>query len=87
MAGEINPNEVSGLPSRLVAAAPPGLIAGYGGPAAPTGWLECNGDAVSREDYSRLFEAIDVAYGPGDGSTTFELPTLTDPDYLYVIKF
>jgi len=53
---------------------PPGLIAPYGDSAAPIGWLECNGGAVSREDYAALFNAIGTFYGPGDGSTTFNLP-------------
>lgn len=38
------------------------------------GYLYCNGDAVSRSLYSRLFELVGTAYGVGDGSTTFNLP-------------
>lgn len=44
--------------------------------SAPTGWLKCNGAAVSRAVYSRLFTAIGTAFGAGDGSTTFNLPDL-----------
>lgn len=40
----------------------------------PTGTLEANGAAVSRATYSRLYGIIGTAYGPGDGSTTFNLP-------------
>lgn len=40
----------------------------------PTGWLVCDGTAVSRSTYSALYAAIGTAYGPGDGATTFSLP-------------
>ena len=43
----------------------------------PVGWLECNGQAVSRTTYAELFELIGTTYGVGDGSTTFNLPTET----------
>jgi microcystin-dependent protein len=38
------------------------------------GWLLCDGTAISRTTYADLFNAINVAYGPGDGSNTFNLP-------------
>lgn len=44
--------------------------------SAPTGWLLCNGAAVSRTTYSALYAAIGGTYGNGDGSTTFNLPNL-----------
>lgn len=40
----------------------------------PSGWLICNGGAVSRTEYSRLFAVIGTQYGAGNGSTTFNLP-------------
>jgi microcystin-dependent protein len=43
---------------------------------APTGWLLCEGQAVSRTTFARLFDAIGTTYGNGDGSTTFTLPNL-----------
>jgi microcystin-dependent protein len=43
---------------------------------APTGWLLCEGQAVSRTIFARLFDAIGTTYGTGDGSTTFTLPNL-----------
>ena len=55
-----------------------GLIVQYAGAVAPTEWLLCNGDAVSRWTYAALFAAIGTAYGAGDGSTTFNLPNLRD---------
>lgn len=42
------------------------------------GFLICNGAAISRETYSNLFAAIGTTYGSGDGSTTFNVPNLTD---------
>lgn len=47
-------------------------LAAYATPA--TGWLLCNGDAVSRTTYSALFTKIGTTFGSGDGSTTFNLP-------------
>jgi microcystin-dependent protein len=58
------------------AALPAGVIAQYGGAAAPGGWLLCDGAAVSRTDYAALFAAIGTAYGAGDGSATFNLPDM-----------
>ena len=50
-----------------------GMIA-FGGTAAPSGWLLCYGQAVSRTTYAALFATIGIAYGGGDGSTTFNVP-------------
>ena len=44
----------------------------------PSGFLECNGAAVSRTTYSALFTIIGTTYGAGDGSSTFNLPDLQD---------
>lgn len=40
----------------------------------PTGWLLCDGSAISRSTYSTLFTAIGVNYGAGNGTTTFNIP-------------
>ena len=50
----------------------------YAGSTAPSGWLLCDGSAVSRTTYATLFAVIGTTYGTGDGSTTFNLPNLTD---------
>ncbi|MFX4251985.1 tail fiber protein [Aliarcobacter butzleri] len=42
----------------------------------PDSFLECNGAAISRTAYSKLFAAIGTAFGAGDGSTTFNIPDL-----------
>lgn len=55
---------------------PIGTITAYGGSTAPSGWLMCDGSEVSRVEYSLLFDAIGTAYGDGDGSTTFNLPSM-----------
>lgn len=55
---------------------PIGTITAYGGSTAPSGWLMCDGSEVSRAEYSLLFDAIGTAYGEGDGSTTFNLPSM-----------
>lgn len=58
------------------ASVPTGTITSFGGSSAPTGWLLCDGSAVSRTVYAALFAIIGTAYGVGDGSTTFGLPDL-----------
>lgn len=55
---------------------PPGVIMQFGGAAAPAGYLLCDGTAISRTTYADLFAAIGVAYGAGNGTTTFNLPNL-----------
>jgi microcystin-dependent protein len=40
------------------------------------GHLKCNGAAVNRTTYSDLFAVIGIAFGSGDGSTTFNVPDL-----------
>ncbi|MEJ7824921.1 MAG: tail fiber protein [Solirubrobacteraceae bacterium] len=52
----------------------PGEMKAFAGAAAPTGWLFCNGQAISRTTYAALFGAIGTAHGAGDGSTTFNVP-------------
>lgn len=59
---------INGIPVGAVMAAGHGTI--------PTGWLLCDGSAVSRVDHSLLFAAIGTAFGAGDGSSTFNLPDL-----------
>lgn len=53
---------------------PAGAFVPFGGASAPSGWLLCDGSAVSRATYADLFTAISTAFGVGDGSTTFNLP-------------
>lgn len=53
---------------------PVGVIQMFAGTVAPSGYLLCDGNAVSRSTYSALFAVIGTNYGVGDGSTTFNLP-------------
>ena len=53
-----------------------GMVMPYAGTSAPTGFLLCGGQAVSRTTYSDLFSVIGTTYGVGDGSSTFNLPDL-----------
>ena len=55
---------------------PVGSISLFAGTTAPSGWLICDGSAVSRTTYANLFSVIGTTYGTGDGSTTFNIPNL-----------
>lgn len=55
---------------------PAGITAPFAGSTAPSGWLLCDGSAVSRSTYARLYAVISTSYGTGDGTTTFNLPNL-----------
>lgn len=57
---------------------PTGVILTFGGSTVPEGFLLCNGAAISRTTYAKLFAAIGTLYGAGDGSTTFNLPDMRD---------
>lgn len=57
---------------------PAGTIAAFAGTTPPIGYLLCDGRAVSRTDYADLFAVIGETYGAGDGSTTFNVPDLSD---------
>lgn len=61
-----------GTPS--ASGAPVGSIVTMATSTVPTGYLECNGAAVSRTTYSALFTAIGTIHGYGNNSTTFNLP-------------
>ena len=62
----------AGLPGAEIS----GVIKSYAGATAPSGYLLCNGAAVSRTTYAALFNVCGTAYGAGDGSTTFNIPDL-----------
>lgn len=57
---------------------PPGSIIMWGNDTAPTGWLLCDGSAVSRSTYAALFAILSTSFGVGDGSSTFNLPDFDD---------
>lgn len=51
-----------------------GVIKMWSTNSAPTGYLICDGTAVSRATYSGLFAVIATDFGVGNGTTTFNLP-------------
>ena len=57
---------------------PIGTIYAFAGNNIPVGYLPCNGSEINRETYADLFAVIGTTYGSGNGSTTFNLPNLTD---------
>ena len=75
-------NYVDGVTSPIqsqidnIVSVPAGVVSPYAGTSAPSGYLLCYGQEVSRSTYSALFSAISTTYGSGDGSSTFNLPDL-----------
>lgn len=69
--------DINSLPQAwLDALMPAGEFIICAGTTLPPRTLLCNGAAVSRTTYARLFAAIGTKYGAGDGSTTFNLPNV-----------
>lgn len=69
-------NGSGGTTWQTFATMPAGSVIDYAGTIAPSGWLLCAGQAISRTTYSDLFTAIGTTYGVGDGTTTFNVPDL-----------
>jgi microcystin-dependent protein len=67
--GDVGPEGPLGI-------APTGTIVMYAAGTAPSGWLICDGTAVSRVTFSSLFTLIGTTYGAGNGTTTFNLPNM-----------
>lgn len=72
--GAITSDKLSAATVQLLA--PTGSVTQFAGATIPTGWLLCDGSAVSRSTYSALFALIGTSFGAGDGTTTFNLPDL-----------
>lgn len=53
-----------------------GMMMAYGGASSPSGWLLCQGQAISRSTYNLLFSVIGTTYGVGNGTTTFNVPDM-----------
>lgn len=62
------------IAAATAAPVPVGTVVAYAGTAAPTNWIFCFGQAISRAGFPLLFAVLGTAYGAGDGSTTFNLP-------------
>ena len=56
---------------------PVGTVSPFAGTVIPSGWLECNGQSISRTTYNNLWAAFgsQALYGAFDGST-FNVPDL-----------
>ena len=84
MEGELNDKFIS--PATLSAVVsdgnPVGTVITVLGTSTPTGYILCNGQAVSRSVFSDLFSRIGTEFGIGDGSSTFNVPTLDDNSYI-----
>jgi microcystin-dependent protein len=63
-------------PGESLSSVPAGAVMPWTSSDAPDGWLICDGSAVSRSDYAKLFSALGVTFGSGDGANTFNLPDL-----------
>jgi len=64
--------------SAITSAVITGTISMWPVSSAPTGYLVCNGSAVSRTTYAALYAIVGTTFGSGDGSTTFNLPNYTN---------
>ena len=60
----------------LPQAVPSGTVHLFATTTAPSGYLECDGSAVSRTTYADLFNIIGTTWGEGNGSSTFNVPDL-----------
>jgi microcystin-dependent protein len=68
--------ELKAVSDSVSSAVPSGAVFYFAMTSAPTGYLSCDGSAVSRTTYADLYTAIGDTFGAGDGSTTFNLPDL-----------
>ena len=73
---KVTDNNMNEIKNAVNTNTPVGSISLFAGTTAPTGWLICDGSAVSRTTYANLFSVIGTTYGTGDGSTTFNIPNL-----------
>jgi microcystin-dependent protein len=60
----------------LPQAVPTGSVHMMATTTAPSGYLKCDGAAVSRTAFAALFATVGTTWGAGDGSSTFNLPDL-----------
>lgn len=72
--GEQGLQGIQGATGETGGGMPSGIVMAYASSIVPTGYLLCNGQAVSRTTYHSLYSAIGNEYGAGDGTTTFNIP-------------
>ena len=66
---------MSDVTAAVAGAVTSGMIIDFGGSAAPTGYLACDGASYLRADYPNLFTAIGVLWGSVD-ATHFNVPNI-----------
>ena len=71
---KVTDNNMNVIKNAVNTNTPVGSISLFAGKTAPTGWLICDGSAVSRTTYANLFSVIGTTSGSGNGSTTFNNP-------------
>ena len=70
-------NISSDIAALIASATPAGVIVPFGGTTAPSGYLACQGQIVSRSTYADLFAAIGTTWNlAGESSSQFRLPDL-----------
>ena len=69
-----NASDLATVAQVETAGMPIGSSTNYWGQTAPAGWIFMYGQALSRSTYSKLFAVLGTTFGPGDGSTTFNIP-------------
>lgn len=77
--GSIGADDLALIPVDIL---PTGAIIPFAGSTIPSGYLPCDGSAISRTTYADLFAVIGTTYGSGDSSTTFNLPNLNNGSFL-----
>ena len=70
------PTTTASIIAAVAAMVPAGTVVPYAGSSAPSNWLLCYGQAVSRTTYASLFAVVSTTFGIGDGTTTFNVPDL-----------
>lgn len=78
----MTPARVSDAIKNFAGADLTGMIFAFAGNTIPSGYLACNGAAISRTTYAKLFDVIGTTYGSGNGSTTFNLPNLENNSFM-----
>ncbi len=60
----------------ISASVPTGAMLPFGGTSAPSGYVVCDGTAISRTVFADLFAVIGTTWGAGNGTTTFNVPNM-----------
>jgi microcystin-dependent protein len=72
----VDSTKTTGVGWSTVSTVPTTTVISIASTIIPTGFLECNGAAISRTTYMSLFSRIGTVFGSGNGSTTFNIPDL-----------